>query len=313
MRRVRGIVSGAACVACLLVFARVSTSVAASRFSVATYNLENYLDESTGHRPAKPEAARVKIREGIRALRPDVLAIQEMGGTNALLELRESLGREGLDYPWWEHVAGFDTNIHLALLSRLPIIGRRPHTNEGFLLHGRWFHVSRGFAEVDVQPNAEYRFTLIGAHLKSRREVLEADQAELREQEAMVLRRIIDARLKANPDVNLIVLGDFNDLKDSPTMKMVIGHGKDALLDTRPAELHDKATIALEGRAAPRAITWTYFYAKDDTYSRIDYILLSAGMAREWQPDGTYVLALPSWGLASDHRPVLAAFVAQDR
>ena len=96
-------------------------------------------------------------------------------------------------------------------------------------------------------------------------------------------------------------------------MKVVIGHGKDALLDTRPAELHDKATIALEGRAAPRAITWTYFYAKDDTYSRIDYVLLSAGMAREWQPDGTYVLALPSWGLASDHRPVLAAFVAQDR
>jgi endonuclease/exonuclease/phosphatase family metal-dependent hydrolase len=310
MRKVRGIFSSAAS---LLVFAQVSAPLAASRFSVATYNLENYLDEPAGHRPVKPEAGRAKIREGIRALRPDVLAIQEMGGTNALLELRESLRREGLDYPWWEHVSGFDTNIHLAILSRLPIIGRRPHTNEGFLLHGRWFHVSRGFAEVDLQPSAEYRFTLIGAHLKSRREVLEADQAELREQEAIVLRRIIDARLKANRDVNLVVLGDFNDLKDSPAIKTVIGHGKNALLDTRPVELRGKATIAPESLAAPRAITWTYFYAKDDTYSRIDYILLSPGMAREWQPDGTYVLALPSWGLASDHRPVLATFVAQDR
>src|SRR2546430_4302639 len=51
----------------------------------------------------------------------------------------------------------------------------------------------------------------LAAHLKSRREVPEADEAELREQEAIVLRGIIDARLKANPAANLIVLGDFND------------------------------------------------------------------------------------------------------
>src|SRR5437660_12780805 len=91
----------------------------AGTFSVATYNLENYLDEPAGNRHAKPEAAKAKIRESIRALKPDVLAVEEMGGTNALLELRASLKTEGLDYPYWEHVNGFDTNIHVAVLSRL--------------------------------------------------------------------------------------------------------------------------------------------------------------------------------------------------
>ena len=51
----------------------------------------------------------------------------------------------------------------------------------------------------------------------------------------------------------------------------------------------------------------------EDTYSRIDYILLSPGMAREWVKDETYVLALPNWGVGSDHRPLVATFVAEDR
>jgi len=295
-----------------MVSARLHAPLRAATFTVATYNLKNYLESPAGHRPEKSEEARAAIRRSIRALEPDVLAVQEMGGTNALLELRASLRREGLDYPHWEHVAGFDTNIHVALLSRLPITAHRPHTNEGFLLRGRRFRVSRGFAEVDLRVNAQYRFTLICAHLKSRREVPEADQAELREQEAVILRGIIEARLKSDPDVNLVVLGDFNDLKDSTAVRTIIGRGKNALTDTRPVERDDGSAASLEGGAQARTISWTYYFARDDTYSRIDYILLSPGMAREWQSEGTYVLARSDWGVASDHRPIITRFNAED-
>ena len=301
------------CGAILLASARIPSSFAAGTFSVATYNLENYLDEPAGHRQPKSEAARAKIRESFRAMRPDVVALQEMGNTNALLELRASLKSEGLDFPYWEHVSGFDTNIHVAVLSKLPFVARRPHTNEVFLLNGRRFHVSRGFAEVDIQVNTNYKFTLVAAHLKSQREVPEADEAELREQEAIVLREIIDTRLRTNPNVNLIVLGDFNDLKDSRPVRTVIGRGKNTMIDTRPAERNGDDPSAFNSHGAPRNITWTYYFAKDDTYSRIDYILLNHGMAREWQTNGTYVLALPEWGAASDHRPIIASFVAEDR
>src|SRR2546422_208089 len=215
MMNARGLVT---CGAILLALARSPPSFAAETFSVATYNLENYLDEPTGHRQPKSEAARAKIRESFRAMRPDVVALQEMGNTNELLE-----------------------------------------------------------------------------------------------QEAIVLREIIDTRLRTNPNVNLIVLGDFNDLKDSRSVRTVIGRGKNTLIDTRPAERDGEDPNALNGHGAPRNITWTYYFAKEDTYSRIDYILLNHGMAREWQTNGTYVLALPDWGAASDHRPIMASFVAEDR
>ncbi len=286
---------------------------AAQTFRIATYNVENYLDVASGTRPVKSEPARAKVREGILALKPDVLALQEIGSTNALLELQRSLKTAGLDLPDWELVTGFDTNIHVAILSRFPIIARRPQTNDYFLMNGSRFRVSRGFAEVDIRVNPHFSFTLITAHLKSRRPIPDADEADLRLEEAKVLREKIDARFAADPNVNLIVLGDLNDLHDSHPVRTIIGRGKKALFDTRPAERNGDNEPQSDRRLASRTIAWTHFYAKEDTYSRIDYILLSQSMTRAWNPAGTYVLALPNWGLGSDHRPLVAAFRAGER
>jgi endonuclease/exonuclease/phosphatase family metal-dependent hydrolase len=289
----------------------LSTPVCAAVFSVASYNVENYLDAPRGTRPVKPAAARSKIRESLRALQADVVAFQEMGGTNALLELRSALKAEGLDYPHWAHATAFDTNIHVAVLSRFPILANRSHTKDAFLLKGRRFRISRAFLELDLQVTSQYKFTLFAAHLKSRRPIPEADEAEMREQEAVLLREKIEARLTQDPNANLLVLGDFNDVKDSKSTRTLIGRGRSALIDTRPAERNQEVTG--DAGFTPRTVTWTHFYAKEDTYSRIDYILLSRGMAREWEREGTFVLATPGWGIASDHRPIVAKFTAANR
>jgi endonuclease/exonuclease/phosphatase family metal-dependent hydrolase len=292
---------------CSAAFARSET------FRVATYNLEGYLDAPTQTRPAKSAESKAKVREYIRALKPDVLALQELGTTNALLELRASLKAEGLDLPYWEHVAGFDTNIHVAILSRFPFTARRSHTNENFLLSGRRFRVSRGFGEVDVQVNTNYSFTLMTAHLKSKLAVSMADEAELRLAEAKLLREKLDARLAADPHANLVVLGDFNDTKDSASTKAIIGRGKHKLIDTRPAERNGDEACLPSTAGESRAVTWTHYYAAEDTYNRIDYLLLSPGLARDWVTNETYVLTMPNWGLASDHRPLVATFVSEDK
>jgi endonuclease/exonuclease/phosphatase family metal-dependent hydrolase len=299
-------------ITCIAGMLLTNTLDGAESFRVATYNLENYLDEPAGTRAIKSTEARAKIRESLRALKADVVALQEIGRTNALLELRASLKAEGADYPFWEFVRGWDTNIHVAVLSRFPIAARRPATNESFLLFGRRFRVSRGFAEVDIRVNEKYLFTLMTAHLKSRRPVPEADEAELREQEAILLRERIDARLKANPNLNLVVIGDFNDTHDSRSTRAVIGRGRHALIDTRPAERNGDNQPNANPRYEPRHITWTHHYGKEDTYSRIDYIMVSRGMGREWNAKETYVLALPNWGVGSDHRPIVASFIADD-
>jgi len=282
-------------------------------FTVATYNLENYVDVASPGRVPKPPEARAKIREILLQLRPDVLAVQEIGRPSALLELRDALAAAGLNYPHWEHVSGFDTNIFVAVLSRFPIVARRPHTNETFLHQGRRFQTSRGFAEVDIRVNDRYQFTLFTAHLKSRRVVEYGDEAELRLQEALKLRALIEARLKADPRANVLVVGDFNDTKDRPPIRTLLGRGALQLVDARPAERNGDNAPPPNPAWDPRWITWTHFYGKEDSYQRIDYILMSPGMAREWHREGSYVPNIPNWGVASDHRPVVAAFYAEDR
>jgi endonuclease/exonuclease/phosphatase family metal-dependent hydrolase len=284
----------------------------ADTFRVATYNVENYLDEATQTRYVKSAEAKAKVRESILALKPDVLALEEMGSTNALLELRNSLKSGGLELPYWEHVAGFDTNIHVAILSKFPITSRRSHTNESFLLSGRRFRVGRGFGEVEVQVATNYTLTVFAAHLKSKRAVPEADEAELRFEEAKLLREKIDARLAANPNARFVVLGDFNDGKDSSSTKVVIGHGKQKLVDSRPAERNGDNVPNPNPAWEPRNVTWTHYYGKEDVYSRIDFILLSPSLAHEWVTNATYVLSLPNWGVGSDHRPIVATFETKD-
>lgn len=296
----------------LLVLALAGLNSLAGTFRVATYNVENYLDQPTeSHRGVKSEAAKVKIRESIRATNPDVLALEEMGTTNALLELRAALKADGCDFPYWEHVQGFDTNIHVAVLSKFPITARRPHTNESFLLDGRRFRVSRGFVEVKIRAATNCTITLIAAHLKSRRPSPETDEAEQRLQEAKVLRRLVDAQLQSDPNAKLIILGDLNDVKDSLSTREIIGHGKFKLTDTRPAERNGDTAPAEKPQYDPPRITWTHFYGKEDSYSRIDYILLSPAMARDWLPGESYIPTVPNWGVGSDHRPVMVAFTTE--
>jgi exonuclease III len=50
----------------------------------------------------------------------------------------------------------------------------------------------------------------------------------------------------------------------------------------------------------------------EDTYSRIDFILLSPAMARDWVTNETYALTIPNWGVGSDHRPIVATFKVEN-
>jgi endonuclease/exonuclease/phosphatase family metal-dependent hydrolase len=224
------------------------------------------------------------------------------------MELRASLKTGGLDLPYWEMVSGSDTNIHVSLLSRFPFSARRPHTNDDYLLNGRRFFVSRGFAEVDVRVAPDFSFTLIAAHLKSKSAVPEADEAQMRLEEAKILRHWVDARLAADPEQRLVVLGDLNDTPDSLPIKTILGRGATHLVDTRPAERNGDDSTDPSGWRNDRTITWTEYYGIADSYSRIDYILVSPAMARGWVRKETYIGTFPNWGVASDHRPLVATF-----
>jgi endonuclease/exonuclease/phosphatase family metal-dependent hydrolase len=286
----------------LLLAGRVTLLVAAP-FTVATYNLEFYVDKKTLGVSPKSDEARAIIRQSIRAMNPDIIALQEVGTTNALLELRDALETEGLHFPFWQHVRGNDSNLHVAYLSKLPFTAVRHHTRESFLHQGRRFHVLRGFGQVEVEFQKQ-KITLITTHLKSKRQTAEADQEEIRIQESILLREKIDEHLKRDPNAALIVLGDFNDGVGTRTYSTIIGRGRAKLFDTRPHEKNGDSLPNPNPRYDPRRINWTHFYAKEETFSRIDMILLSPNLQKHYQPEQSYVLALANWGAGSDHRPV---------
>jgi endonuclease/exonuclease/phosphatase family metal-dependent hydrolase len=281
------------------------TFARAETFRVATYNVENYLDDTASRCCVKSAASKAKVRLCIRALRPDVLALQEIGSVAALLELRAALNAEGLDFPHWEHVAGSDANVHVAILSRFPFSARRPYTDDSFELCGQRFRVRRGFAEVDVQINPGCQCTLLSAHLKSKNVVPEGDAAALRLEEAKLLRSKIDARLAANTEAKLIVLGDFNDTEDSATLKIIRGTSEGELFDPRPS---GRATANQQQTVTEQIPAWTAYWEEMDRYERIDYLLMSQALRADWVAMESHVLAMPDWKTASDHRPVVAAF-----
>jgi endonuclease/exonuclease/phosphatase family metal-dependent hydrolase len=148
-----------------------------------------------------------------------------------------------------------------------------------------------------------YQFTLINAHLKSKRPVPGADQAEMRLAEARQLRaRVLE--LLRDKEANVLVVGDLNDTPNAKPVRAVIGRRPKRLVDLRPAEQ--------PGAEGQRRVVWTVYYKTEDAFDRFDYLLASPGMAREWRPAGTRVLAWPGWGKASDHRPIIAEFTARD-
>ena len=293
-----------------VVFLFTINLLSAGEFIVASYNLENFVGENTQGRPVKSVVAKAKIVESILAVKPDVLAVQEIGQRVHVKELQNMLKTNGLDLPNVEFVDGPDPVINLAVLSRFPLRGTT-HSKVQFLLGKRRLLVSRGFSEVQVRVAPGYSFTLLNVHLKSKRPVSHADEAALRFAEAEALREIVEKRLTSSPNLNLIVVGDLNDAPDTRPIKTIVGRGKRKLVDLRPFERNgDKAPSA--NRHLPRRVTWTSYYEREDSYSRFDYLLASPGMARELVREGTYVLAIPDWGVGSDHRPVVATFTDRD-
>lgn len=301
---------GAKIVILMLLGGAAASSHAQSTFSVATFNVKNYLLVSIPGRRAKLVEARERVQQTILHARADVVVLQEMGKVAALQELRERLAARGLEYPYHRLVQGRDQAIRLALLSRYPIVRTVQHTNDQFMVEGRRQWVRRGFLEAEIKVGDGYRFTLLAAHLKSKFKVPYARESDIRRKEAAILRRKVAEMLTQDPDLNLMVIGDLNDSPDSSTVRSIIGRGKLSLFDAKPYEW-----VFVDGQFVVERpqVHWTYYYPTGGAYTRVDYVLLSRGMKREWQRDSSHIAGVPFWLEASDHRLLKIGFIAHDQ
>jgi endonuclease/exonuclease/phosphatase family metal-dependent hydrolase len=277
------------------------TPAARSSLRFIAYNVENwltmdrYVDDKLQRDKPKPDSQKQAVVHLLSAHTPDVIGLCEIGTTADLAEIQESLKVSGLDLAHSHYVGGTDSVRHLGLLSRFPILSTAKPAETEFRLGGKSFGINRGILDATIGVHGKpYRF--IGVHLKSKREIEEADQEEMRVNEARLLRRHVDAILKQDPQARLIVYGDFNDTRPTRTFKTVTGsYNSPDYLTALPAR-------------DSRGHAWTHHWAPHDIYSRIDFITVSRALRQELDFKASHLIDDAEWDQASDHRPILAIF-----
>lgn len=282
-----------------------AVAVSAETLTIATYNVANYNVEnrmtSDGFRREypKPEAEKAALRRVIRDLGADILALQEMGGPEFLRELQRDLRGEGCDYPYTALLAADDEPRHLAALSRRPFAAERHHVDLEFSYRGGRERVRRGMLEVRLEAGAG-ELTLFILHLKSRYTVRRDDPRAVAQRgaEATAARdRIL--RVFREPDAaRFIILGDLNEgPRDRPVRAL-----------TRRGGLVISRLVAAEDSRGER---WTHYYHRDDSYTRVDHVLVSPALNGAVIGGAARIHDGPGVREASDHRPVVVTLTLE--
>lgn len=259
-------------------------------FHLVTYNVKNWL--TSGQNPPKSPEAKSAVIQILATASPDILGLCEIGNIDDVEEIQSLLAAEGIHLPHSHLTGGEDPVRHLAILSRFPILSTAsPDTS----IPGSTRSMQRGILDVTLNTGGK-EIRLIGLHLKSKRNVTEFDQAALRLAEAAHVRTYADSILTANPKTHLIIYGDFNDTTRSLSTKTIYGTYRSPLY-MNPIHVADS-----------RGESWTHFYARQDAYTRIDFVTVSQALLRHVDKQASSIIDHPLWETASDHRPVLIRF-----
>ena len=262
------------------------------------YNVENwltmdrYIDGKRESSKGKPESEKEAIVSILVRHRPDVIGLCEIGTKEDLADLQSRLKARGLDLPHSHHTGGFDPVRRLALLSRLPIVSTELHEELEYELEGKTMGMGRGILDATVDtPVGHVR--LLGCHLKSKREVPEADQEMMRRSEAHLLRQHATSILEDDPATQMLVYGDFNDMRQASALRTIRGPRNSPL------------TLGMAYLKDSRGETWTHHWDYQSVYSRFDYVFFSQPILDLVNWDACKVIDDPETLDGSDHRALL--------
>ncbi len=263
---------------------------------VASYNVRNYLTMDRlvegKWRPdyPKPEKEKRVVRETILSVRPDILALQEIGSRMHLEELRRDLSSEGLEYTGSAWLEAHDSERHVAALWKSDVeVEVVDHANLPIKYMGKVDFVKRGMLELKISGQRG-EWSLFNLHLKSKYTNFKSDPLS-------TLRRTLEGRsardkiIKLYPNLErerYLIVGDLNDSPVSGALR-AIGKKGDRILSV-PIECVDS-----------NGSRWTHYYKKEDSYTRIDYFLRSPGWTEAGKVSG-HIYERPDYYEGSDHR-----------
>ncbi len=285
---------------------------APAMLTVATYNVQNLLDEHNDpyiqdeRTSAKTPKQIKQIVAVLRRLDADLVALQEVESEGFL----RSVVREYLRNMGYRYVVVGQTNsrfgLNLALISRRPIVSVTSHrfidldVTDGPAAGKRF---ARDLMQVRIQVAPDAVLDVFVVHFKSKRSSRnDPKSAARRLAEAVTARRIIQNSFADRPaSAMAILIGDLNDVPDSAPLRALLdpvgdggasGDGAPLLVD-----LHAKLP-------AQQRVT----YLKKPYRSTIDYILASKAMAHAVVAGSARVVLDKQLLKGSDHAPVIAVF-----
>jgi len=271
----------------------------AQALTVAAYNVENYLVANRMvegvYREAypKPEKEKAALRQVIAGIAPDILAVEEMGTQAFLDEFQRELKEEGQNFPYAALLEAVDPERHVAVLSKVPFKEVRRYAKLATTYFGQPDLVKRGVLEV-IFATTEGPVSLFVIHLKSRHTERPDDpeSAIQRQREAEAVRDLLLSRYPDPAKGKFLLCGDWNDISNSKPVRAITKRG-----DLTVGELLQATDTHGE--------TWTYFYRREDTYSRVDYLMVSPALKPFVTTGGATIWDGPGVEDGSDHRPVV--------
>jgi endonuclease/exonuclease/phosphatase family metal-dependent hydrolase len=294
---------------------------------IASYNVLNLFDDKDDPQlqgefddikfTTRDERCR-KLAEAIRAIDADIIALAEVESLEALTWFRDTYLRDsGYKFLASQDV-GYYRGVECSVMSRFKITQTKVWLNEsldGVKRHGiGWDPVPQGerltFQRsplmVEIEAPQGYRLTVFSVHHKAGPKF-----KYHREAEALRLAELIDEVSNADPNRNVVVMGDFNAAPWDKSLRVYLKGGMVDALAYRTTGREDPETPQFKTHESDRVL---------------DYILLNSAAFREYAPGSGFVYGTltppPTYdferdphppGYASDHYPVVIDLIPKDQ
>lgn len=266
---------------------------------ILNWNLHNFFDTvednaaegddslNTGEYNDKLEGMVAIISE----LDPDVLVLQEIENEDVLADINDALGGK---YPEQAVTEGNDPRgIDIAALSKIEFTSVVSHLNESFEVEGTQapsFNFTRDLLEYHFQVG-EQKVVLLGVHFKAKGTPTSPDNPDKRLAEAQRARAVADELTAADSSLAVLILGDYNDLPDSPPLDAIGGDG----------EYVDSANAVAE------TDRWTFNF--EGSLELIDHQMANSVMQSRLDPASVTIRHGSDVDDVSDHAPLMATYL----